>query len=105
MRGFLLVQWLRPCTWTAGDCGSIAGWETKIPYVARCGKKTKIKQRQKRKYMMLGEWLVWLEGEEQRGEETTKDKVGRSVKGLPYTSCPNLGFILFQTGSHYTFFK
>lgn len=44
-------------------------------------------------------------GEEQRGEETTKDKVGRPVKGLPYTSPPNLGFILFQTGSHYTFFK
>ena len=45
----LLVQWLRPCTWTAGGSGSIAGWETKIPYVARCGKKNKNKTKTKKK--------------------------------------------------------
>lgn len=33
----LVVEWLRVCTPTAGDTGSITGQETKILHPARCG--------------------------------------------------------------------
>lgn len=55
--------------------------------------KNKIKQKTKRKYMMLGEWLVWLEGRSRGGEETTKDKVGEVCEG------PSL-YILPKSGLH-----
>ena len=34
-----MVQWLRPCTSTAGDKGSILGCRNKIPHVAPRGLK------------------------------------------------------------------
>ena len=39
----LAVQWLRLCTSTAGDPGSIPGRGTKIPHATRCSQKTKTK--------------------------------------------------------------
>ena len=42
-RASLVVQWLRFCASNAGGVGSIPGWETKIPHVARYGQK-KIKR-------------------------------------------------------------
>lgn len=36
----LVVQWFRPCTWTAGAAGSITGWGLEIPH-AEQPKKTK----------------------------------------------------------------
>ena len=36
-----MVQWLRPCTSTAGDVGLILGGETKIPHAKQPKKKKK----------------------------------------------------------------
>ena len=38
---FLAAQWLRLCTFTAGEEGSIPGWVTKIPCTVRCSQKKK----------------------------------------------------------------
>ena len=43
----LVVQWLRLCTPSAGDTGSIPGWGTKILYVV--GHKKKKKKERKKK--------------------------------------------------------
>lgn len=37
----LAVLWLRPCTFTAVEVGSILGGETKIPQATQCGQKKK----------------------------------------------------------------
>ena len=34
---FLAVQWLRPCTSSAGGSGLIPGWGTQLPYALRYG--------------------------------------------------------------------
>ena len=39
----LVVQWLRPCTFTVEGTGLIPGWGTKIPYVVVWPKKKKKK--------------------------------------------------------------
>ena len=38
-RASLAVQWLRLCTSTTGDMGSIPGWGTKILHAALSGQK------------------------------------------------------------------
>ena len=44
----LVDQWLRLCASTEDGTGSISGWKTKIPHVARRGQKNKKKKKQKK---------------------------------------------------------